>query len=169
VAPSQPRPLYTPEEKVRRDESPWTIVQGVLAPLQFVVMIVSVVLLVRYLGTGEGASAAAVSVVVKTAVLYLIMITGSIWEKVVFGKWLFAGPFFWEDVVSMGVMALHTAYLVGLVIPFTSSVGLAWLALVAYAAYTVNAIQFVLKLRAARRQSEEIERSQNAELAGMVS
>jgi len=169
VARSQPRPLYTPEEKVRRDESPWTIVQGVLAPLQFVVMIVSVVLLVRYLGTGEGASAAAVSVVVKTAVLYLIMITGSIWEKVVFGKWLFAGPFFWEDVVSMGVMALHTAYLVGLVIPFTSSVGLAWLALVAYAAYTVNAIQFVLKLRAARRQSEEIERSQNAELAGMVS
>ncbi len=169
MARSQPRPLYTPEEKVRRDESPWTIVQGVLAPLQFVVMIVSVVLLVRYLGTGEGASAAAVSVVVKTAVLYLIMITGSIWEKVVFGKWLFAGPFFWEDVVSMGVMALHTAYLVGLVIPFTSSVGLAWLALVAYAAYTVNAIQFVLKLRAARRQSEEIERSQNAELAGMVS
>jgi len=169
VARSQPRPLYTPEEKVRRDESPWTIVQGVLAPLQFVVMIVSVVLLVRYLGTGEGASAAAVSVVVKTAVLYLIMITGSIWEKVVFGTWLFAGPFFWEDVVSMGVMALHTAYLVGLVVPFTSSVGLAWLALVAYAAYTVNAIQFVLKLRAARRQSEDMERSQNAELAGMVS
>lgn len=169
MARSQPRPLYTPEERVRRDETAWTTVQGVLAPLQFLVMIVSVVLLVRYLGTGEGASAAAISVVVKTAVLYLIMITGSIWEKVVFGKWLFAGPFFWEDVVSMGVMALHTAYLVGLVIPFTSSVGLAWLALLAYAVYTVNAIQFVLKLRAARRQSEEMERSQSAELAGMVS
>ena len=28
------RPLYTPEERARRDRSPWTVVQGVLAPLQ---------------------------------------------------------------------------------------------------------------------------------------
>ncbi len=145
-------PLYTPEERLRRDRSVWTIVQGVLAPLQFLVMIVSAVLLVRYLATGLGGEAAVISVVIKTVLLYLIMITGSIWEKEVFGKWLFAPAFFWEDVVSMGVMALHTAYLVGLVVPFLSSTGLAWLALVAYAAYTVNALQFVLKLKAARRQ-----------------
>jgi 3-vinyl bacteriochlorophyllide hydratase len=42
------------------------------------------------------------------------MITGSIWEKVVFGKYLFARPFFWEDVFSMLVLALHTAYLYAL-------------------------------------------------------
>lgn len=144
--------LYTPEERLRRDRSVWTTVQGVLAPLQFLVMIVSAILLIRYLATGFGGEAAVISVVIKTVLLYLIMITGSIWEKEVFGKWLFAPAFFWEDVVSMGVMALHTAYLVGLVIPFLSSTGLAWLALVAYAAYTVNALQFVLKLKAARRQ-----------------
>jgi hypothetical protein len=46
--------------------------------------------------------------------LYTIMVTGCIWEKVVFGCWLFAPAFFWEDVFSMLVLALHTAYLVAL-------------------------------------------------------
>lgn len=146
--------LYTPEERKRRDRSPWTVVQGVLAPLQFVVMLVSAVLLVRFLTSGEGAMAAEISVVLKTILLYLIMVTGCIWEKEVFGKWLFAGPFFWEDVVSMGVMALHTAYLVALWGGLMSGPALAWLALVAYAAYAINAIQFVLKLRAARLEAK---------------
>ncbi len=147
--------LYTPEERARRDASPWTLVQGVLAPLQFVVMIGSAVLLVRFLVTGAGATAAEVSVVLKTALLYLIMVTGSIWEREVFGKWLFAPAFFWEDVVSMGVIALHTAYLVALFGALLAPAPLAWLALLAYAAYAVNAIQFVLKLRAARLQERE--------------
>jgi hypothetical protein len=34
--------------------------------------------------------------------------------EVVFGVYLFARPFFWEDVFSMAVLALHTAYLVAL-------------------------------------------------------
>ncbi len=71
-------------------------------------------LVLRYLPTGEGLAAANASVVVKTLVLYTIMVTGSIWEKEVFGQYLFARPFFWEDVVSMVVLALHTAYLVAL-------------------------------------------------------
>ena len=29
--------LYTPEQKLRRDQTVWTLVQGVLAPLQFLV------------------------------------------------------------------------------------------------------------------------------------
>ena len=49
-----PRPLYTPEERVRRDATRWTIVQGVLAPVQFLALIVSVILVVRFLQTGEG-------------------------------------------------------------------------------------------------------------------
>jgi 3-vinyl bacteriochlorophyllide hydratase len=89
--------------------------------------------------------------VVKTLVLYLIMVTGSIWEKVVFGKWLFAPAFFWEDVFSMLVLALHTAYLVALASGWMGPRGQLTLALAAYAAYAINATQFVLKLRAARR------------------
>lgn len=144
------RPMYTPEQRRRRDASGWTLVQGILAPLQFVVFLVSLALVVHFLATGEGAAAATASIVVKTAALYAIMITGSIWEKVVFGRWLFAPAFFWEDVVSMVVLALHAAYVVALVGGLGSERGRMLLALVAYAAYAVNAAQFLLKLRAAR-------------------
>lgn len=145
-------PLYTPEERLRRDASPWTIVQGVLAPLQFVVFLVSLGLVLNYLATGDGFAAATTSVVVKTLVLYTIMITGCIWEKEVFGRWLFAPAFFWEDVFSMLVLALHTAYLAAVFAGFGDAHGQMLLALAAYAAYVVNAAQFVMKLRAARRQ-----------------
>jgi 3-vinyl bacteriochlorophyllide hydratase len=146
--------LYTPEQRRRRDASPWTLVQAVLAPLQFLVFLVSLALVLRYLATGEGLQAAILSVVVKTLVLYTIMLTGSIWEKEVYGVWLFAAPFFWEDVFSMLVLALHTAYLVALAQQALSPTGLMLLALAAYAAYVINAGQFLLKLRAARLQGE---------------
>jgi 3-vinyl bacteriochlorophyllide hydratase len=126
------------------------LVQGVLAPVQFLVFLVSLGLVLRFLATGAGAQAAEVSVLVKTLVLYTIMVTGSIWEKRVFGVWLFARPFFWEDVFSMLVLALHTAYVVALFSRAMSTHGLMLLALAAYAAYVINAAQFVLKLRAAR-------------------
>jgi 3-vinyl bacteriochlorophyllide hydratase len=151
----QTRPLYTSEERARRDATAWTLVQGVLAPVQFLVFLVSVVLVVRYLQTGQGETAATFSIVLKTLLLYTIMITGCIWEKVVFGRYLFAASFFWEDVFSMLVLALHTAYLVAL---YTGSLSVReqmLLALAAYAAYAINATQFILKLRAARLQSTQ--------------
>jgi len=150
--PAGRRPLYTAEERRRRDASPWTIVQGVLAPLQLIVCLVSAWLVVRYLRTGFGEAAATVSVVAKTLVLYAIMVTGAIWEREVFGRYLFAAAFFWEDVVSMLVIALHTAYLVALLLGLLATRDLMWLALAAYASYVINALQFFLKLRAARRE-----------------
>lgn len=148
---SAPRqPLYTPEERRRRDASPWTLVQGILAPIQFVVFLVSLYLVLRYLVTGEGEGIATISVVVKTLVLYTIMITGAIWEKVVFGRYLFAPAFFWEDVFSMLVLALHTAYLIALATQMVDVRGQMVLALAAYATYVINAGQFLIKLRAAR-------------------
>jgi 3-vinyl bacteriochlorophyllide hydratase len=143
-------PLYTPDQRARRDASRWTLVQGLLAPVQFLVFAVSLVLVLRYLATGEGLQAATLSVVVKTLTLYTIMVTGCIWEKVVFGQYLFAPAFYWEDVFSMLVLALHTAYLVALLTGALGARGQMLLALAAYAAYVVNAGQFVWKLRLAR-------------------
>ena len=151
--PTLPRsaaPLYTVAERERRDSTRWTLVQGILAPVQFLIFLVSLALVLRYLATGTGATAATVSIVVKTLALYTIMITGSIWEKVVFGKWLFVPAFFWEDMVSMLVLGLHSAYLVALVGGLGSERDRMLLALAAYASYAVNATQFLLKLRAAR-------------------
>ena len=152
--PARPR-VYTPDQRRRRDASRWTLVQGLLAPVQFLVFLVSLVLVLRYLVTGTGYAAATLSVVIKTLTLYAIMITGSIWERVVFGKYLFAPSFLWEDVFSMLVLALHTAYLVALGTGGLGPAALMLLALAAYAAYVVNAAQFLAKLRQARREERE--------------
>jgi 3-vinyl bacteriochlorophyllide hydratase len=149
--PPHGRSLYTPEQRRRRDLSHWTSVQGVLAPVQFAVFLVSLILVLRYLATGNGLMVATTSILVKTLVLYTIMITGSIWERAVFGRYLFAPAFFWEDVVSILVLALHTTYLVALFSGAVDAERQMWLALAAYASYVINAAQFVLKLRAARR------------------
>jgi len=145
------RPLYTPEERVRRDRSPWTIVQGILAPLQLLAFLVSVWLVLSFLQTGDGENAATISIVIKTLFLYAIMVTGAIWEKEVFGVWLFAPSFFWEDVVSMAVIALHTAYLYAMLTAALPVREQMLLALIAYGTYIVNALQFFYKLYLAKR------------------
>ena len=149
---SQPQALYTPEQRARRDATQWTLVQGVLAPVQFLVFLVSLYLVLNSLKTGEHTDWALASVVVKTLVLYAIMVTGSIWEKVVYGKYLFAHAFFWEDMVSMVVLALHTAYLWVWWQGQWSSADQLWLALAAYGTYAINAAQYIRKLRMARLQ-----------------
>lgn len=149
--------LYTPEQRARRDASKWTLVQGVLAPAQFVVFVISLWLVIVYLQTGEGLAAAAISVVVKTLALYAIMITGAVWEKDVYGQYLFAPAFFWEDVLSMLVLALHTAYLAALFLNIGEAREQMMIALAGYAAYVVNAGQYVWKLRIARLETPAVE------------
>jgi 3-vinyl bacteriochlorophyllide hydratase len=146
------QPLYSADEKRRRDATPWTLVQGILAPLQFLVFLASLGLVLHYLATGDGLAVATASVLLKTALLYAIMISGAIWERVVFGRYLFAPAFFWEDVFSILVIALHTAYVAALLRNVGTPLQQMALVLAAYAAYAINATQFLLKLRAARLQ-----------------
>jgi 3-vinyl bacteriochlorophyllide hydratase len=162
---SERRGLYTEAERQRRDASPWTLVQAILAPLQFLVFLVSFGLIIRTLMTGEGAAIANLSVVIKTMVLYTIMITGSLWEKDVFGRYLFAPAFFWEDVVSFLVIALHTVYIISLYYGSLSQTQLFVVALAAYATYVANAGQFLLKLRAARLQQQKAPALESARAA----
>ena len=150
-APS-PQVLYTPAQRARRDATAWTLVQGILAPVQFLIFGISLYLVLNSLHTGEHTDWALASVVLKTVVLYAIMVTGAIWEKVVFGQYLFAPAFYWEDVVSMGVMALHTAYVWAWWQGAWSANDLLWLALAAYGSYAINAAQYIRKLRMARLQ-----------------
>lgn len=145
--------LYTEEQRARRDSSIWTVIQGALAPIQFAVFLVSLALVVRYLITGAGYDAATISILIKTVFLLTIMVTGAIWEKVVFGQYLFAPAFFWEDVFSFLVIALHLAYVWALCTNALSPTEEMWLALAAYAAYVINAGQFLWKLRVARLQA----------------
>ncbi len=141
--------------------------QGILAPIQFLVFLASVILVLRYLATGDGFAIATASIVVKTMLLYAIMITGAIWEREVFGVYLFAPAFFWEDVFSFLVLALHSAYLIALFGGLGTPQQQMTLALAAYATYVVNATQFILKLRAARRD-ERLMLSMSPALNGSV-
>jgi 3-vinyl bacteriochlorophyllide hydratase len=150
-----PGGLYTPEQRARRDSTKWTLVQGWLAPIQFIVFAVSLLLVLRYLTTGHGQAIASASIVAKVIALYTIMITGCLWEKAVFGVYLFAPVFFWEDVFSMLVLALHGACLVAMVTGWLDARQQMVLALLAYATYVINATQFLLKLRAARLQARD--------------
>ncbi|MEL7486212.1 MAG: 2-vinyl bacteriochlorophyllide hydratase [Pseudomonadota bacterium] len=147
------RPLYTDDQRRIRDRSVWTIVQGVLAPTQFLIFIISLLLVLRFLITGDGYDAAVLSVIAKTIALALIMATGAIWEKEVFGQYLFADSFFWEDVVSMIVVALHAIYVAALLLDIGGARAQMGVALAAYAVYVVNAGQFLWKLRVARLES----------------
>ena len=44
--------LYTPEQRAKRDATRWTLVQGVLAPVQFLIFLASLYLVVHSLNTG---------------------------------------------------------------------------------------------------------------------
>lgn len=155
TARSMPRKqLYTPAERARRDATVWTLVQGLLAPLQFLAFGISLGLVLRYLVTGAGYEAATISILIKTAFLMVIMVTGAIWEKKVFGQYLFAPAFYWEDVFSFAVIGLHSLYVAMLWTNGLSPDGLMLLALAAYAAYVINAGQFLWKLRQARRDMQ---------------
>lgn len=150
-----PYSLYTESQRKRRDESIWTLVQGILAPIQFLVFLCSLLFVLRFLWTGEGESLAISSILLKTFLLYTIMVTGAIWEKVVFDEWLFADAFFWEDVFSMAVLALHTAYIVMLLMDWGTPQQQMYVALAGYATYIINAGQFLWKLRVARLQGAQ--------------
>lgn len=82
--------------------------QGVPAPIRFLIFLVSLALILRTLVWGVGYEGAAASVVVKTAALYLIMVTGAIWEKVVFGQYLFEHQV--QHPMPCGLWVLHVMF-----------------------------------------------------------
>jgi 3-vinyl bacteriochlorophyllide hydratase len=147
---ARPLYLYSPDQRRRRDASPWTLVQGIMAPVQFAAFLFSLCCVAHYLLTGQGFELTTVSILIKVACLYTIMVTGAIWEREVFGQYLFAPAFFWEDVFSFLVIGLHTLYVVVLICGLASPHTQMLIALAAYFTYAINATQFLMKLRAAR-------------------
>jgi 3-vinyl bacteriochlorophyllide hydratase len=144
--------MYTPEQLARRNASPWTRVQIVLAPLQFLAFIISFSLVIWYLVTGQAHLAATISVWIKIALIWAITITGMLWEKDVYGHYFMAREFFWEDLGNLIAILTHNAYFV-----------VQWLGwdqrevmlvmVFAYTTYLFNAAQFVIKgIRSARQR-----------------
>lgn len=142
---------YTPEQLERRNKSKWTKVQIILAPIQFLVFIISLALVIRYLTTGEGYMIANISVLLKIALLWFITITGMIWEKEIFGHWFLAPQFFWEDVGNAVAIVTHNVYFLVVWLGW-SQPAIMTVMLFAYITYLFNCGQFVVRGIQARQQ-----------------
>lgn len=142
---------YTPEQLARRNSSKWTLVQAVLAPVQFLAFIISFALVIRYLVTGNGFAAANISVLIKISLLWLITVTGMIWEKEIFGHWFLAPQFFWEDVGNAVAMIMHNLYFLARWQGWSEQ-AIMMLMLLAYVSYMFNCAQFILKGLQTRKQ-----------------
>jgi 3-vinyl bacteriochlorophyllide hydratase len=142
---------YTPEQLERRNRSRWTIVQGILAPLQFLAFVVSLILVIRYLSTGNGYAVTNVSVLIKITLLWLITVTGMLWEKEVFGHWFLAPQFYWEDVGNAVAMVMHNLYFIAVWLDWSNRAVMT-LMLIAYLSYVVNMAQFIVRGVKARKQ-----------------
>jgi 3-vinyl bacteriochlorophyllide hydratase len=145
---------YTPEQLVRRNESAWTTVQVILAPIQFLAFITSFGLVVYYLLTGNGYAIANASVLIKIALLWAITITGMFWEKEIFGKWFMAPQFFLEDAFNLVALIMHNLYFVAVWMGRSHN-EIMVLMLIAYISYLVNMAQFIIKGIKARGEHKQ--------------
>ncbi len=142
--------MYTPEQLARREASPWTRVQIILAPIQFLAFIISFALVIRYLLSGEGYWIATISVWIKIALIWAITITGMFWEKDVFGQYFMAREFFWEDLGNLVAILTHNAYFVVQWLGWDDR-SVMLVMVFAYTTYLLNAGQFIVKgIRSAR-------------------
>ncbi|HMQ35159.1 MAG TPA: 2-vinyl bacteriochlorophyllide hydratase [Chloroflexaceae bacterium] len=144
--------MYTPDQLRRREASPWTRVQIILAPIQFLVFIVSFALVIRYLATGEGYWIATLSVWLKIALIWALTITGMFWEHDMFDHYFMAREFFWEDLGNLIAIITHNLYFVAVWLGASSRV-IMWVMVFAYITYLFNAAQFVARgVRSARQR-----------------
>ena len=140
-------PRYTPEQLEKRNTSVWTKVQAFLAPIQFVIFIAGLAVTLMY-KTGIGIDNftwVTIFVILKTFIFLLIFITGALFEKDVFGEYVFAPEFFWEDVGSSIAIVVHLSYFVLFYMGLDENT-LIWTALLAYLSYLINAAQFLFRL-----------------------
>lgn len=149
-------PRYTPEQLRIRNRSVWTKVQIILAPIQFVVFLVGLILTyLHYVGVIENFQIVTYAIAVKTLFFIVLFVTGAFFEKEVFGKWVFSPEFFWEDVGSSIAMAIHFLYFFLAIMNFSYET-LIWCAFAAYLSYVLNAIQYLVRIWLEKRNEKRL-------------
>jgi 3-vinyl bacteriochlorophyllide hydratase len=134
--------MYTAEQLRHREESRWTKVQIILAPIQFIAFVISFALVARYLATGEGYVAATISIWIKIILIWVLTVTGMLWEYDMFGHYFLAKEFFWEDIGNLVAIITHNLYFVAQWLGADERTVM-WVMVFAYLTYLINAAQFV--------------------------
>ncbi len=156
-------PRYTPEQLRKRNNSVWTTVQLVLAPIQFVVFIVGVILTFMYYnGSLENFSLVTWALLIKTIFLVVLFVTGAFFEKEIFDIWVYSPEFLWEDIGSTVATIVHFLYFVLAYLGFSQE-ALIWTAFAAYFTYVVNAAQYLVRIYL-EKQNEKRLKSQGIQV-----
>jgi 3-vinyl bacteriochlorophyllide hydratase len=133
---------YTAEQLALRDRSIWTKVQAILAPTQFIAFIISAIYVYTAWRTQTGYEEATITIIVKITLLWLITITGMIWEKEIYGHYFLAKEFYWEDIGNAVAMVTHNLYFIVKYLGWDDNAVMATM-LFAYATYLINCGQFI--------------------------
>jgi len=157
--------MYTPEQLERRNRSPWTKAQFILAPIQFIVFLISFGLVIRYLATGEGYWIATISVWIKIALIWALTITGMLWEHDIYGKYFMAPEFFWEDLGNLIAILTHNAYFVAVWLKLDDRTVM-WVMVFAYVTYLFNAGQFLWRGIRSAKERRLLQAQLQAQAAG---
>ena len=145
---------YTEQQLQARNRSLWTKVQGFGALIQFVTFLISLMLVIRYLTTGQGYEITTVFCVAKVLMLYFMTVTGMAWEEEVFGQMFMAKEFFWEDAGNLVSLTGNTAYLITLLNGADKHQQM-MVMLFALATYVLNFVQFGLRgVKAAQQRRQ---------------
>ncbi len=129
----------------RRAATIWTKIHPPFAFAQLAAWVVSLILLGFFFAGRLPFAVVQTSVLVKISLMAGAVVTGSFWERAVYGYWWFAPEFFLEDLFTYTVALFQIGYLIVYYsAPDNLSANVAVL-LVTYFAYAVNVAQYVLK------------------------
>jgi 3-vinyl bacteriochlorophyllide hydratase len=145
--------LLLPTVEDRRNASIWTKIHPVFAIGQLGIFIVSAGLLVLYGLHIVPFTTVYLSVLIKIACMIGAVLTGSFWERDVYGPWWFADEFFIEDVMTVNVFSLHVAAVVAYFAqPFDLRATL-MLLVFAYVIYALNVGQYIFRHMSMQHES----------------
>jgi 3-vinyl bacteriochlorophyllide hydratase len=135
----------TPEQRERKRKSVWTIAHLPFALGQLMAFFVSVVFLIGFFRGTATFEALHTSVLVKIGLMAGALITGSLWEHDVYGKWWFAPEFFLEDLMTFNVVLLQGAYLYYMYVVHAPIGTLTGLLVAGYTVYLINVVQYIVR------------------------
>ncbi len=148
-----PRLLAFQTIQERRDASIWTRIHPIFAIGQLGIFLVSVVLLVLFAFHVVPFTAVYLSVLMKIACMVGAIVTGSLWERDVFGPWWFADDFFIEDVMTVNVFLLHVGVVVTYFVQSPDLRAVLALLVFSYAVYALNVGQYIFRHMGMRGQA----------------
>ena len=137
----------------RRQASVWTLIHPLFAIGQLLAFFVSVGVFVAYLRGAVPFHAVHVSVLVKIGLMVGAVLSGSFWERDVFGYWWFAPEFLFEDVMTLIVFISQLSYLAMVALhphlmkPILGILGFA------YFVYVANVAQYIHRTQTMKKET----------------